>query len=227
MKIESRTTIHAGVNFVLAPFVFDRRSCASFQDLISEIDPNLAQFNYGPNEFQAARQSPTPFVIKVLASGPQVGQLVMLSTQVPSRDAFNTEADYVAEAFAKVWAMPKQILACDATMRDLYETSSEHAFIELWEKRLHQTAADLQLFGRPVLGGGMRFVMPPMTPTEPVIELKMESLLHDARKLYFEAQFIWQKPSDIGEMLEASSRLLQVDDFLKNKVVKFIMEGQT
>jgi len=229
MEIESRTTIHAGVNFVIAPFVFDRKSCARFQELISEIDPNLGQFSYGEREFQATRQRPTPLAIQVIASGPQVGQLVIIATQhVPSRDTFTAEADYVAQAFTQVWGTPKQILSCDATMRDLYETSSEHALIELWEKRLHQTPEDLQVFGRPVLGGGMRFVMPPPSsaPTDPVIELKIESLLQDARKLFFEAQFIWQRPRAPGEALEPSARLQQVDDFLKTKVVKFVMEGR-
>jgi len=77
-------------------------------------------------------------------------------------------------------------------------------------------------------GSGMRFVMPPPSsaPTDPVIELKIESLLQDARKLFFEAQFIWQRPRAPGEALEPSARLQQVDDFLKTKVVKFVMEGR-
>jgi hypothetical protein len=231
MRLDSRATIHAGVNFVLAPFPgLDRTSCLKIQETLSDLGVNLSNVVYGEREFVAARQRPAPLEIKIGIVGPQIGQLLILATQsISSLDIFYAEADDIVKAFDETWPFPqRQIVSCDATIRDLYETSSEHSFAELWEKRLHQTPHSLQIFGRGVLGGGLRFVMAPKdnNPVEPLIEVKIESYLSDTRKLFLESQFTWQQPLPVGTPLDPSTRLEQVNEFIQKEVVKFIQEGQ-
>ncbi len=231
MQLDSRFTIHAGVNFVLAPFPgLDRMTCLKFQEALAEGGVTVSTTVQGEREFTASRQTPSPFEIKIGMVGPHIGQLLILAAQpISSLEMLCEEAEDVAQAFGKTWFVPqRQILSCDTTIRDLYETSSEHAFIELWEKRLRQTPESLQVFGRGVLGGGLRFVMAPRDndPMEPMVETKLESYLSDTRKLFLEAQFTWRQPLPPGTALDPSSRLIRVDNFIQKEVVQFIQEGQ-
>jgi hypothetical protein len=157
-----------------------------------------------------------------------VGQLLIVAPH-PKRpvDSVAREAEDIARAFSDTWAFSqRQVLSCDATIRDLYETSSEHAFIELWEKRLHQSPESIKAFGRPILGGGLRLVMPPVpqNQSEPMIEVKIESYLKDTSKLFLEAQFTWRQPEPPGVPLNPTARLERVDNYIQKEVVGF-MEG--
>lgn len=226
-------TIHAGVNFVVAPFPgVDRPAYLRFQSALSDVGFNISNTSYNNDrEFTLGRQSPSPMEIKVAMVGPQIGQLLILAQQpLRSLEMVSAEADDIAEAFNQTWSFPqRQILSCDATMRDLYETSAEHAFVELWEKRLHQTSDDLLVFGRGVLGGGLRFVMPP-PPNDlsaPLIEVKIESFLADTSKLYLESQFTWRQPLAPGVPFDPSLRLIQVDNFIQKEVADFLKEGKS
>lgn len=83
------------------------------------------------------------------------------------------------------------------------------------------------MLGRPILGGGLRLVMPPVPgdPSGPVVELKIESLLADTSKIYVEVQFFWKVPAPAGTSLDPTGRLGQVDLFICNQVVDFMSGG--
>jgi hypothetical protein len=108
----------------------------------------------------------------------------------------------------------------------LYETSAEHAFQELWEMRLRQPPDSLAVLGRPVLGGGLRFVMPPQPDDpEPVqIEVKIESFLRDTKKIFVETQFAWPSPMSPGAPFPVN-RLEQVNKYIEESVISFITGG--
>lgn len=129
------------------------------------------------------------------------------------------------KAFKSVWPSDnRQIIKSDATIRALYETTSEHAFQELWEKRLNQPTQALALFERPIRGGGLRFVLEPSpNEDEPVqIEVKIESYLKDTTKIFVETQFIWIKPTAPGTPINPEKRLLLLNDYIENQVHKFL-----
>jgi hypothetical protein len=229
MKLGTRLTIHAGVNFVLSPFAgIDRPSCWKFQENLENMGINISNIVFGDREFVVARQTPAPLEVKVIVAGPQIGQLLIISPQ-PGRalEVLTEEIEDVARAFSAVWFLPHtQILTCDSTVRDLYDTDSEQTFQQLWEKRLHQASDGLRVFGRPVLGGGLRFVMPPTQEgPDPIIEVKIESFLSDTRKLFLETQFVWRQSTLPGYLLDPANRLMQVDNYIQKEVVSFITEG--
>jgi hypothetical protein len=55
-------------------------------------------------------------------------------------ELFIQEAEAAIDAYKEVWeASNRQIVKADATIRQLCETTSPHAFQELWESRLGQS----------------------------------------------------------------------------------------
>jgi hypothetical protein len=121
----------------------------------------------------------------------------------------------------------RQIVAIDAAFRDLYETSAEHALMELWETRLGQSADALAVLGHPVAGGGLRLVMPPHPgQPEPLeIEVRIESFLQDTKKIWVETQFRWPRPMPPGVSLDPTRRLKEVNDYIDNELLSFIIGG--
>lgn len=230
MNPESRMTIHMGINFVVSPMpTIDMERNLNFQESLVTQGIDFAKVELKEREIRVVREAPTVLQIKVAALGPPTGQLVILAPQpLRALSLFAKEAEAVAGAFNSTWPEKRrQIISCDATLRDLYEASGEHAFQELWETRLGQPRESLGVLGRPVLGGGLRFVMPPRADDpEPVqIEVKIESFLRDTKKIYVETQFTWPAPRLPGTPFDPESRLKQVDAYVENEVVSFITGG--
>jgi len=230
MKPQSRRIIHVGINFVTAPPpVIDSRSYLGFQQAILSHGLEFTQVTHQEKKIIVTRQVPTALQLTVNVLGPQVGQILVVAPQ-PGRslELFIQEVEAAVEAFHATWpAQNRQVIGCDATLRDLYETTSEHAFQELWEGRLKQSSQSLTALGRPVLGGGLRFVMPPLAEEpEPVqIEVKIESFLKDTSKIFVEARFTWTQPTAPGRLFNPRERLLQVNTYVEDQVVAFIMGG--
>ena len=185
-----------------------------------------SRVEYGERDLTITRETPAHLGIKLIAGGPpSYGQLLILSPQGGNNpELFCQQIDAILAAFEATWPEPKrQVLTCDVTMRDLFESTADHAFKELWETRLGQTPEKLAVFERPVLGGGVRFVMPPSTPKDSyTIELKIESFLQDSRKLFVEIHLIWAQMESPGEPLSGSHRLQCANDYIQRKIIPFI-----
>lgn len=230
MYPESRVTIHMGINFVVSPMpTIDMERNLNFQESLVRQGIDFSKVDFKERQILVIREAPTPLHVKVAALGPPTGQLLILAPH-PQRplSLFVREAEAVIEAFCSTWPEERrQIISCDATLRDLYEASGEHAFQELWETRLGQSRASLEILGRPVLGGGLRFVMPPQAddPDAVQMEVKIESFLRDTKKVFVETQFTWPTPRPPGAAFNPRDRLQQVDAYVDNQVVSFITGG--
>ncbi len=229
MNTDSRQTIHIGINFVFSPLpTIDAQSKVRFQQSLLDSGIDFARTDFKEREVFVLRETPTRLEIRVVAiPGAPVGQLVIVSDDPKTElELFTKDAEAIVEAFQATWpAQNRQIISTDVTIRDLYEAVGQHAFQELWEKRLKQAPSSLARLGRPVLGGGLRLVMPPRPEDpEPVqIEVKIESFLRDTRKMFVETQFVWPSPKAPGAPFEIKERLHQVDRYVEDNVEMFIM----
>lgn len=228
IDLKSRETIHAGVNFITAPVAgLDKANYLNFQAKLIELGINITNANYGQNQFIVTRTQPLPLEIRVEIVGPQVCQLLIIAPQPGANrsiEMVGAEANDVAQAFTELFGSPQlQILSCDADLRDLYIINGQHAFQEIWENRLKQPVESLSYFKRPVLGGGLRFVLP-QTVDLPNAEIKIESFLQDTNKLFIETHLTWPQPQPPGANLDAEGYLCKVDDFIQHEVIDFLLE---
>ena len=231
MKSESRHPIHMGINFVISPPpIINSQSYLQFQkslDSCSVEFTNAARREF-PQEhrIEVVRGTPMPLQVVVIASASQpIGQLLVLATPEPGRtlEYFIQEAEQVVVAFEATWPAPnRQIIKQDVALRDLYETTRDHAFQELWEERLGQEPDSLAVLDRLVLGGGLRFVMPPQPGKPAQVEVKIESYLKDTGKLFVETQFTWHAPMPPGAPFDPRERLLEVNNYVENQVLAFM-----
>ncbi len=227
---ESRQVIHVGLNYVLNPLpALTRDKKLDFQRTLEEqgLVPDRFQVQRDGREIVVWSKSPIPLEIKIGAVGEApIGQLLMIATHPGVFELAQKQIAAATAAFEKTWqAEPRQVLRRDATLRVLFGTSKEHAFTEIWETRLGKNPGELELLGHPVLGGGLRFVMPPIQKSEPVIEVKIESFLSDTSKIFMEAQFIWQDPGASGRGLDPAATLKAVDNYIKESLVPFMAGG--
>jgi len=229
MRKDSRQIIHMGINFIVAPPpVIDARMHVTFQNSLISSGIEFTNTAHVERQIEVVREEQHPLRVLVSRqSQAPVGQLLIVAPY-PARplELFAKEAEAVAKAYCDTWpTKPIQVISRDVTIRDLYQTTDEHAFQELWEMRLRQRPEALAAFGRPVLGGGLRFVMPPV-PNEPEpteIEVKIESYLRNPRMMFVEVQFKWPQPTPPGEEFDPTKRLQEVNSYIENQVMSFIM----
>lgn len=227
MKPNSRTLLSIGTNLFLAPKVV--LDWAGFLQLQSNFATAGIEINEAsrPNhsEIQLRRNVPSPLQIAISAT-PEQGNHVLVEGRQPALITFSYKSDLEAarKAYLQTSSQQQGVIGCDMTFRCLYETAGDHAFKELWETTLGQSEQNLNAFGRPILGGGLRFVMPSTenSPTDPAIEIKIESFLRDTRKLFVEAQFVWQMIGQSLAEFDLTERVDQVDSYIANEVVRFI-----
>lgn len=220
--------LHLGINYVLSPPPeIDKKRCLEFQRTLAEAGIGFNSANDSSQEILIDRKL-KPLQIRVIANAnTPVGQLLIIAPH-PDRPLalFCKEVEQIIEAFKETWKEHRQILSCDSTLRYLYASSSTHGFRELWETRLRQPEDALGAFGRPVLGGGLRFVMPPIQGQNDSaqIEVKIESYLQDHRQIFVEVDFKWHQPKLPGASFEPTERLEAVNAYLENQVIAFINE---
>lgn len=219
--------VHVGINYVFSPPPdINRKQSLEFQKHLIEGAIEFGTIENIETEIKITRTSPL-FQIRVISNpNAPVGQLLIIAPNPEyAPDYFGREAEAVVGAFNKTWTTPSQIIACDSTIRYLYESSGEHAFKELWETKLGQSKNSLAAFGRDVLGGGFRFVMPPMpdeiNPTQ--VEVKIESFLQDTSKILIDVEFKWVAPQPIGSRFDPLAHVNQVDNYIENQVKNFLM----
>lgn len=231
MNLDSKRHFHFGINAILAPSpVFTPASVLRFQQRLAEPERGLLfdQTARQDDQVTMARVS-TPLQVSFgPAGGPQVAQLLITAPN-PKRlpDDFISEAQDVVAAFREEWSNPIQVVRRDCTIRYLYAAPGQHAFQFLWERRLHQAAEELSALERPILGGGIRLILPPIADVSaPVIEVKIESLLRDASQLYVDTQFTWQGPMPAGAELDVAEMINAVEEYTNGPVHRFLLLEQ-
>ena len=228
MKPQSRHIIHLGINVITIPApIITRQSSLMFQQAILSSGLDFTKVENRENQIVLVREIPAHLQMAVSSLESQAGQLLVVSNQGPL-SLFIQETEAVITAFENVWpATNRQIIKGDSTIRELYETTSDHAFQELWEKRLKQPSELLGTFGRPIRGGGLRFVMDPLPQEDdPVlIEVKIESFLQDTTKIFVETQFTWLKPTLPGSKIEAKEWLERINSYIEKEVQAFLSLG--
>lgn len=232
MKPRSRRIIHLGINFITIPApIITTQSLLAFQQAIISSGLDFVRMEHPENRIILTREVPSSLQISVSTLEPQSGQVLIVAPNPKApMEVFIQEAEAALSAFEAVWpAQNRQIIKSDATIRQLHETTSEHAFQELWERRLGQPSQALAAFGRPIRGGGLRFVMDPLPDEqEPVlVEVKIESYLRDTTKMFVETQFGWLKPTEPGASFTVRERLTRMDEFIADRVQTFLSGEMT
>jgi len=231
MRHDSRQIIHMGINYVILPMpMIDQEHNLKFQSSLISKGVDFANLALGENQIRIWRNPPLPLEIRATAqiSQPQPFGQILIIAPTPNRplEHFVSEVVAVLEAFNQTWSpQNRRILSCDVTLRCLYQSTSEHAFQELWEERLGQPPDSLAKLERRVLGGGLRFVMPPQQDDAELtqIEVKIESFLRDTKKIFIETQFTWPSPKPPGPDFAPAARLSQANEYIKNQVHAFMM----
>ncbi len=227
MKIDHQKFIHLGINFVTSPRpILTQQKILEFQQAIINNGLEYSRVERNEEALDIVRDKVSPLTIRVISPNQPLGQIIVIS-QFPKipLNLFIDEACAAIDAFNDVWGLDKrQILAGDTTLRELIETTSPHAFQELWEERLEQSSKALAVFDRPVRGGGLRFVLDPKPGDllSSQLEVKIESYLKDATKIYVEIQSKWQSSKTQTEF-DVKNRLDEVQTFLGEKVHNFLL----
>ncbi len=224
MRPNTRRHIHLGINFVMVPGPpVTQRTGLTFQNALVQHSIEYDQVNYEEDTIKIVRERPPLQIVVASPTNQPTGQLLILAPgPAQPLESFIQETEFIVEAFQSVWpSQQRQIVKRDVTIRDLYETD-QHAFQEIWETRLGQSEDSLAVFGRKVLGGGLRFVMPPESDRPAQIEVKIESYLRDTSKVFVETQFTWPASTPPDVTFEPRYRLCEVNDYAKKEVIDFI-----
>jgi hypothetical protein len=229
----SRQSIYFNVGYIIAnEWPSDTVERLEFQKLLAENQLEFLQARVGVRDFTLVRKEPSPLQVKIASLGPRVSNISVSSERpVHTMDLFCKEADVVCDAYHQIWLDREcQILQCGANIRHLY-SCKDHAFKYLWETRLGQKPQDFHYLGkRPVLGGGLRLVMPPIKePSEPVqIEIKIESFLQESEKMFIETVFVWPQPLLLpkNKKFDPEIRLKKVEKYAINEVYEFIVQPE-
>jgi hypothetical protein len=228
MRPDTKQGFHFGTNFLFAPApTYEPTALLHFQQQLADISTALSfdQSQRTPTGVILTRQA-LPLQITVGLVGPGIGQLLIAAPQ-PNRPlvSFIEEAEMIVQAYRRVWPAPVQMVRRDCTLRYLYAVREGHAMQFLWERRLRQSQDGLHALGRPVLGGGLRLVMPPRpdVPNDPGIEVKIESLLADPRQLFLETQFVWEMGAVPGADFDPRPLIEAVDAYNDGAVTEFVI----
>ena len=227
MRPDTKRHLHLGVNFILAPApTFGTLQLLKFQQQLADPVAGIV-FDASQRHDQSTvfMRTQSPLEVRLGLVGPQISQLLITASN-PERlaDDFVDECETIVEAYRAVWPDPVQIVRRDCTIRHLYAVQEPHAFQFLWERRLRQPTDSIEAFGRPVLGGGLRFFMPnrPDVVDDPVIEVKIESLIVDSSQLFVEATFVWNQPMSNAD-LDPRTIVSKVDNYIGSEVTQFII----
>ncbi|MEA3367603.1 MAG: hypothetical protein U9R68_05760 [Planctomycetota bacterium] len=230
VNVESRQSIHYGLNFLFLPAPgLETQKTLAFQSALAEAGVDLPTANRSQHSLELHRESPS-LKVGIKEVGPNIGQLFLLSSW-PERNlsVFEKESEAVVVAYERTWDAPKQFVARDATIRCLYACHDcDHAFQFIWEEVLAQQAERTTRFGKPIWGGGLRFVMPPGKDEEPEptqTEVKIESFLQDPGKLFVQVQMSWPKPTEEYMFAKCTKLLERVEAYINSDVMAFIGQG--
>lgn len=230
---ESRESIYFGVSYVIASeWSSDAMKRLDFQKALAKQQLDFPKTGVGPHDFTLVRTDQSPLQVKIASLGPGVSS-VSISSEIPvhSLELFGKEAEVVCDAYRQTWLQEQcQILRSNARIRHLYSCQN-HAFKYLWENRLGQNPQDFHYLGkRPVLGGGLRLVMPPIKePGEPVqIEIKIESFFRELKKMFIETFFVWPELRLLpkNKKFDPEIRLTKVEEYATSEVWNFVLKPE-
>ena len=229
IKIDSRETIHFGINFLFAPApVIEQTKVIDLQHNLTEGGVDFATVNRTQKSIELSRTD-GPLSLLIAIPAPQVGQLLVRSPN-PQRalNLFQKEVESIGRAYESTWSRPAQFLKRDAAIHCLYACENcDHAFRYIWEQLLGQNRSDARHLGRPLAGGGLRFVMPPTRDEKPeptVVELKIESFLRDPSKIYVETHLSLPTPSNENMFERAGELLNRVESYIQEKAIRFLTQ---
>ena len=230
---ETRESIFFGVNYVIAiAWEPDKKRQLDFEKALLERGLEFPETRSGLRNLILVRNSQSPLEVRLASQGPQVSNIIVRSERpLRSLEVFVKEAEAVCDAYCQTWIKERcQILQCDATIRHLY-SCQEYAFKYLWEERLGQEGKDFHYLGKgPVLGGGLRLVIPATKdkPEPTHIEIKIESFFQDSRKMFVETHFVWPQPRLLkGEIkFDPEFRLKCVEKYAISKVCDFVLKPE-
>lgn len=227
---DSKTSVHFGINFLLAgPWGHEKGVILEFQKALLDGGVEFTQTAVRPAGFSLIRNETSPMQVILESPNPQVHTLQIASANPQyDLDMFSRESQVVVTAYQKTWRHPQyQVLNSGGVIRHLYSVK-DHAFKYIWEQRLGQSGEDFKLLdSRPVAGGGLRLLIPPHQKEggEPVsIEIRIESFLREAQKLFVETVFTWPQPRIVNETngFDCQGRLSEIEAFAANQVWDFI-----
>jgi hypothetical protein len=230
---ESRQSIYFGVGYVIAtPWVSDKGRQLDFQRSLLEHQLDFSDIRADERSFTLIRKDQSPLQIRLASLGPQVSNIIIKSEgPVHNIDLFSKEADAACDAYRQTWlGQGCHILQCDATIRHLY-SCTDHAFKYLWKTRLGQQPHDFYHLGkRPVLGGGLRLVIPPIREDVELtqIEIKIESFLRESQKMFIETLFVWPQNRLLGKesKFDPEFRLKLVEKYAITEVWNFLVKPE-
>jgi hypothetical protein len=226
MKPDSRQIVHLGIHWIFAsPPVINSQTFLMFQQALISHSIEITNTSCKDNQITIVRDQPIQLRIMVIQPPKQpTGELLIFSQSTSLHfESFVQDTEFVVTSFDECWQLNRrQILSQDVTIRELHETEAQHAFQEIWETRLKQPGDSLAPLGGKVLGGGLRFVIPPQDNMPAQKEIKIESFLQNAHKIFIETQFIWHQPTAPGTPFTPREKLTEVDNYARNEVYRFI-----
>lgn len=239
----SRQTIQFTVGFLIGPALeLDEQRFAAFRARLEEEDVRFDHAEHGDAGFLLARQTPWSLQVQVVTGevgggGPEpvpVSQIVIATaigqdSPVASAADFADAAHEVTDVARDIWPEMEFVLGWNTGVRSLFAASTDHSFQYLWEQRLGQATEDLAVFGRPILGGGLRLMFPPgqAEGEQYQAEVRVESFLEDVRRLYVELSLAGGNPEPITAM-NPTARIQTTEAFLEERVLPFLRNsGET
>jgi hypothetical protein len=233
MRVSSQVLIHMGVNFVVAPAVErNQKRGIKLQQALLERGLEFTHSELSNRVIAVTRRQPNLQIRTIAPEDQPVAQLIIVAAPPDNPcEMFSKEAQAAVEAFEATWPdQQRQVIRSDATVRALYETETTHAFQQLWESRLGQSAESLKPLGFPILGGGLRFVIPPPNDPEDSVltEVKIESFLQNSSQVFVEVQLTWSVPMPAGRSPDPEASIGRVVNYIDKSVVPFLAgEGES
>ena len=236
----SRQTVQFTVGFLIGPALeLDEERIAAFRARLEEEDIRFEHAEHADSTLVLARNAPSSLQVQI-ASG-QVGggaepvpvTQIVIATAIGQDVAVAAVADFadaaheVTDVARDVWPEMEYVLGWNTGIRSLFASSTEHSFQYLWEQRLGQDTQELSVFGRPILGGGLRLMFPPgqAEGEHYQAEVRVESFLEDVRRLYVEVNLASGTPEPINA-LNPTVLIQGTESFLNDRVIPFLMGGE-
>jgi hypothetical protein len=237
---QSRQTIQFTVGFLIGPALeLDEQRVAAFRARLEEEDIRFEHAEHADSTLVLARTAPSSLQVQIVSG--QVGaaaepvpvtQIVIatvIAQDVPvaAMAEFADAAHEVTDVVRDLWPEMEYVLGWNTGVRSLFASSTEHSFQYLWEQRLRQDTQELSVFGRPILGGGLRLMFPPGQDEGEHFqaEVRVESFLEDVRRLYVELNLANGNPEPINA-LNPTVLIQATEAFMDERVLPFLLGGE-